>query len=497
MTVSRAASLGAITIALTMCDCTVGPDFQRPAAPTDTGYTPEPLATQTASVNMRGGSAQRFIAERDIPGDWWTLFRSPPLNRLIEESLRANPDLDAAQAALRQAQENVYAGEGALFPQASLSIQAEKERFSGATFGQPSTHATFGLVTPSLNISYAPDVFGGTRRQIESLAAQAEYQRFQLKATYLTLSSNVVVAAVQEASLRGQIAATADIIKDQAQALDLVRERFNLGGASQADVLSQEAQLAQTRATLPPLQKQLAQTRNQLTALAGRLPSHEASETFDLDSMHLPRDLPVSLPSRLVDQRPDVRAVEAQLHSASAEIGMATANQLPQFTITAALGTASSSFTNMFAPGTGVWSIAGGIAQTLFDAGTLLHKKRAAVAAFEQTAAQYRSTVIKACQNVADTLRALQADADALVAQAAAERAAFASLDLARRQYQLGAIDYLTLLNAQKTWQQARISRVQAEASRYADTAALFQALGGGWWHREDVAQVADNAKQP
>ena len=308
---------------------------------------------------------------------------------------------------------------------ASVS-RPRSERFSGATFGQPNTHAVFGLVTPTLNVSYAPDVFGGTRRQIESLAAQAEYQRFQLEATYLTLTSNVVVAAVQEASLRGQIAATQDIIKDQAQQLNLVRQRFNLGGASQADVLTQEAQLAQTRATLPPLQKQLAQTRNQLTALAGQLPSHETSETFDLDSMHLPQELPVSLPSQLVEQRPDVRAAEAQLHSASAEIGVATANQLPQFTITGALGTASTGFTNMFAPGTGVWSIAGGITQTLFDAGTLLHKKRAAVAAFEQTAAQYRSTVIKACQNVADALRALQSDADALVAQAAAERSAFA-----------------------------------------------------------------------
>jgi NodT family efflux transporter outer membrane factor (OMF) lipoprotein len=487
----------AITIVLAVGGCTVGPDFHRPQPSADTGYTPEPLATQTASVNTRAGLAQHFIPERDIPGDWWTLFHSAPLDRLIENALHANPDLDAAQAALREAQENVYAGEGALFPQASFSFQAEKERFSGATFGQPNTHAVFGLVTPSLNISYVPDVFGGTRRQIESLTAQADYQRFQLEATYLTLTSNVVVAAVQEASLRGQVAATEAIIKDQAQALNLVRQRFNLGGASQADVLTQEAQLAQTRATLPPLQKQLAQTRNRLTALAGQLPAHEVSQRFDLDNMHLPQDLPVSLPSQLVEQRPDVRAAEAQMHAASAEIGVATANQLPQFSITAMLGTASNSFTNMFAPGTGVWSIAGGVAQTLFDAGTLLHKNRAAVAAFEQTAAQYRSTVITACQNVADTLRALQADADALVAQAAAERSAAASLDLARKQYQLGAVDYLTLLNAQRTWQQARINLVQAEASRYADTAALFQALGGGWWHRADVAQVADNASRP
>ncbi|HEX4172365.1 MAG TPA: efflux transporter outer membrane subunit [Acetobacteraceae bacterium] len=484
-------------VLLLLGGCTVGPDFVRPAAPTDTGYTPEPLAVRTASARTRGGEAQHFLADRDIPGDWWTLFRSPPLNGLIDQALKANPDLDAAQAALRQAQENVYAEQGALFPQASLSFQATKERFSGASFGQPNNHVTFGLITPTLNISYAPDVFGGTRRQIESLTAQAEYQRFQLEATYLTLTSNVVVAAVQEASLRGQIDATQDIIRDQAQSLKLVRDRFNLGGASRADVLTQEAQLAQTRATLPPLQKQLAQTRNQLTALAGQLPAHELAEMFALDSMHLPRDLPVSLPSQLIEQRPDVRAAEAQLHAASAQIGVATANQLPQFSITGSLGTVSSNFTNMFAPGTGVWSIAGGITQTLFDAGTLLHRKRATVAAFEETAAQYRSTVIKACQNVADSLRALQSDADAMLAAAAAERSASASLDLARRQYQLGAIDYLTLLNAQRTWQQARISLVQAEANRYADTAALFQALGGGWWHRSDVApQVAENAKQ-
>jgi NodT family efflux transporter outer membrane factor (OMF) lipoprotein len=494
--VKREAGLGAIGMVLAIGGCAVGPDFHHPAAPTDTGYTPEPLATQTAAVKTRGGEMQRFVPAQDIPGEWWTLFHSQPLNHLIEQSLHANPDLDAAQAALREAQENVRAEQGTLFPQANVSLQAERQNLSGATFGEPNVHSTFSLVTPSLNISYAPDVFGGVRREIESLQAQAEYQRFQVEAAYLTLTSNVVVAAVQEASLRGQIAATQDIIRDQTQELNLVRQRFTLGGASQADVLQQEAQLQQTRATLPPLQKSLAQTRDQLTALAGQLPAHQVAETFDLNSMRLPDDLPVSLPSQLVEQRPDIAAAEAQLHAASAEIGVATANQLPQFTISAALGTAASSFTNMFAPGTGTWSIAGGIAQTLFDAGTLLHKKRAAVAAFEQTAAQYRSTVIRACQNVADTLRALQSDADAMVAQANAERAAAASLELARRQYQLGAIDYLTLLNAQRTWQQARISLVQAEANRYADTAALFQALGGGWWHRSDVT-VADATKQP
>ena len=497
MIVERLIGTAVITIAFALGGCAVGPDFKPPGPPKDTGYTPEPLAPKTASARTRGGEAQRFVSNRDIPGEWWTLFHSASLDRLVKRALQANPDLDAAQRALRQAEENVLAGEGALFPTAGASFQAERERITGAAFGQPSLHATLSLVTPTLNISYAPDVFGGTRRQIESLAAQAEYQSFQLEATYLTLTSNVVVAAVQEASLRSQIKATLDIIRDQSNELNLVRQKFVLGSASRADVLTQEAQLAQTRATLPPLENQLGQTRNQLAALSGQLPSRAVSETFDLDRLRLPQDLPLSLPSQLVEQRPDIRAAEAQLHSASAQIGVATANQLPQFSISAALGTQTTGFTNMFEPATGIWSIAGGVTQTLFDAGTLLHKKRAAVAGFEQTVAQYRSTVIKACQNVADTLRALQSDADALVAQTAAERSAAASLQLARSQYQLGAIDFLTLLNAQRTWQQARISLVQAEAARYTDTAALFQALGGGWWHRTDVAQNLPHEKQP
>lgn len=465
----------ASVLALTACE--VGPDFQRPAAPTDTSYAPTPI---------RAGN-QHLMVDRDIPGEWWQLFRSPPLDELVKNALAANPDLDAARAALRQAQENLYAGRGALFPTVSAGIQPERELLSGAEFGNPREHLTFSLVTSSLNVSYGVDVFGGTRRQLESLGAQVDYQRFELEAAYLTLTSNVVVAAIQEASLRGQIAATRDIIADQQHELDLVHNRFGLGAASRADELTQEAQLAQTKATLPPLEHQLAQTRDQLTALAGKMPSHEIAETFDLAALTLPVELPETIPSKLIDQRPDIRSAEAQLHAASAQIGVATAAQLPQFNIGASAGYLSTGITNMFDPTFGTWSIMGGVTQTLFDAGTLLHKKRAAVAAFDQIAAQYRSTVIKAAQNVADALHALQSDADALNAQNAAERSAFASLDLARRQYALGAIDYLTLLNAQRTWQQARINLVQAQAARYSDTAALFQALGGGWWNRSDV----------
>lgn len=474
----------ALSVSLTLGACAVGPDFHRPQAPETAGYTPEPLNAVTASAPTRGGEAQRFINDLDIPAQWWTLFGSEPLNALIEQALRQNPDLDAAQAALRQANENVRALEGTSWPSVGATFVPERERLDGAIIGEPQYKPTFTVVTASLNVSYVPDVFGGTRRQIESSAAHADYQRFEAEATYLTLTSSLVIAAVQEAALRGQIQATEEILGIEGRELGLLSERFRVGVISQAGVLSQQALLDQTRATLPPLQKELAQARNQLAALAGQLPSPGLSATFDLDSLRLPQELPVSLPSRLVEQRPDVRAAEAQLHSASAQIGVATSNQLPQFSITGALGTTATGFATL--PGTGVWSLAGSAAQSVFDAGTLLHRRRAAVAAYDQAAALYRGTVIRAFQNVANALRALQSDADTLAAEDAAERSAYASLELARHQFHAETTDSLTVLIAERAWQQARIGRVVAEGNRYADTAALFQALGGGWWRRED-----------
>lgn len=481
----------ALVVVLGIGGCAVGPDFHPPAAPKDAGYYRGALPVRTASSRVLAGGAQYFHSGADLTGEWWTLFHSEPLDRMIDDALRANPDLVAAQAALREANENVYAEQGAMFPSVDLSFQPERARISGAAFGQPGLNETLSLTTASVNVSYAPDVFGGTRRQIESLAAQADDQRFQLEATYLTLTSNLVVAAVQEASLRGQIQATRDIIQLQTQQLDVVQRQFELGGAAKSDVLSQQATLTATEATLPPLQKQLAQTRDQLAALLGRFPNQQPAARFELTSLRLPTDLPVSLPSQLVAQRPDIRAAEATLHATSADVGVAIANELPQFSITGQYGSESLGFSGLFTSATAIWTIAGGITQKLFDAGQLLHKKRAAVAAFDQAAAQYRSTVIKAFQNVADSLHALQSDADALRAQATAEQTAAASLDLAEDQYRLGAIAYLTLADAQRTYQQARINLVQAQANRFADTAALFQALGGGWWHRNDVSPNA------
>jgi len=471
--------------------CAVGPDFERPAAPDVAGYTSSPQIEQTASSDVVGGAAQRFVEGLDIPGQWWILFHSSAVNSLIEEALKNNPTLPAAEAALRQAWENLYAQQGAFFPTivASFSPSRNKTATGAVTPVAASGSPYYSLYTGQVTVSYAPDVFGGTRRQVESLTATAEFQRFQLEAAYLTLTSNVVAAAVQEASLRGQIAATEEIIKIQTDSLGILRKQFELGQVAGADVAAVEATLAQAQATLPPLQKQLAVQRDLLTALIGRLPSQQPAEKFELASLQLPRDLPVSLPSKLVDQRPDVRSAEAQLHAASAQIGVAIAATLPQFTLTANAGTASNMISQFITtPGTAFWSIGGNVAQTVFDAGTLLHKKRAADAAFDQAAAMYRSTVIAAFQNVADSLHALQSDADTLKAAHAAERSALKSLEIARRQLELGAIGYLGLLTAENTYNTALIALVQAQAARYADTAALFQALGGGWWNRHDVA---------
>jgi NodT family efflux transporter outer membrane factor (OMF) lipoprotein len=476
-----------LAIMTVVAGCTVGPDFARPDKPPVDGYTPEKLAPQTASSAGSGGAAQQFLQGQDIPGQWWVLFRSEELNVLINEALRANPDLMAAQATLRQANETVYAQQGSLFPKFNANGSAEQQRFSGATFGQPGASTVFGLTSASLSVSYNIDTFGGVRRQIESQVAQAEYQRFQLEATYLTLTSNVVVAAVNLASLQAQITATEGIIKLESDALGVVQRQFDLGGASRADVLLQEATLQQTRATLPPLQKQLAIQRNQLMTYLGRFPSQDAGESFQLAALHLPEELPLSLPSQLVEQRPDVRAAEAQLHAASANVGVAIANQLPQLSITGQYGLTSTGFSQLFQPGSVVWNLVGNILQPIFDGGTLEHQTRAARAALEASAAKYRSTVLQAFQDVANALRALQSDADALRVQVAAEQAARGSLDLSTQQYQFGAINYVSLLNAQQTYQTAVINRLKAQAARYSDTAALFQALGGGWWNRADV----------
>jgi NodT family efflux transporter outer membrane factor (OMF) lipoprotein len=405
---------------------------------------------------------------------------------LIARAERANPDIAAAQAALRQAHELYLAERGSLLPAVDGALTADRSRFATGSISNPtiSPTATYSLYTAQLTLTYAVDVFGLNRRSIESARAQEEASRFQLEAAYLTLSSNVVVTAIQEASLRGQLEATQRLRELQHHLTETVRSQQDLGVASHLDILMQETLEAQTAATLPPLQKQLAQTRDQLTALLGRLPSEEPAETFRLAAMSLPRDLPVSLPSRLIEQRPDVREAEANLHAASAQVGVAIASMLPQFTITADSGSSALTAGQLFRTGNGFWDVGATLTQTLFAGGTLWHRKRAADAALDAAGAHYRAAVIAACKEVADTLHALAADAEALNAALVAERNAAQALQLARQQRELGSISAVAVLAAEQSDLQAGLALVQAQASRYADTAALFQSVGGGWWNR-------------
>jgi NodT family efflux transporter outer membrane factor (OMF) lipoprotein len=481
----------AISGLLLIAGCAVGPNFKKPAAPNVSGYTP--LSTTSSTASVAGGEAQRFSEKIDIPGQWWALFHSKPLNDLIERSLKANPDIKAAQAALKVARENVLAQKGAFYPSITGSFSASRNKTSEELSPFTASGALYyNLYTHQVTVSYVPDVFGLNRRTVESLQAQAEQARFALVASHITLSSNVAAAAIQEASLRAQIDTTRQLIAINSNLVQVVRNQFAKHAATRADVAAQESQLAQTSATLPPLLKQLAQQHDLLAALSGGFPSQELTEKFELSNLQLPQKLPVSLPSQLVEQRPDVRQAEENMHSASAQIGVAVANRLPNFNLTADAGTMALTAAKIFSAGAGFWDLGASVTQPIFQGGTLLHKERAARAAYVQAAEQYRSAVVTAFQNVADTLNALQHDADALKAAATAADAAKVTLDLTRRQLETGGAgegNQLALLNAEQTYQQAVINLVQAQANRYADTAALFQVLGGGWWNRADFAK--------
>jgi NodT family efflux transporter outer membrane factor (OMF) lipoprotein len=465
-----------------LAGCAVGPDYRRPDAPTSTEYTAAPQADSGTD-----GQTQRLVRSMDIPGQWWTLFRSAPLDALIDDALKHNPDVEAARAALQVAQENAYAERGAYFPSVSAGFNPTRQKNAGDVASALTSDANlYSLTTAQVSVSYAPDLWGGTRRQVESALAQAQAQRFQLEATYLTLTSNLVNAAIEEASLRAQIDTTLQMIEMQTTVLTTLRRQQALGDVDEATVAAQVTVLEETRQALPPLRKQLNQQRDLLAALTGRMPDERIDAQFELDGLQLPAELPLSLPAQLVEQRPDVRASEAELHAASAAIGVAIADRLPNVQLDASLGSASERTSSLFTAGTGFWSIGAGVTQPLFDAGALKHKQRAAEAGYRQAAAQYRSTVIAAAQNVADVLHAIQADAQALAAAERAERAAMRSLQIARKQLALGDISQSSLLIAELAWRQAGLTLIQARAARFADTVALFQALGGGWWNRAE-----------
>ena len=411
------------------------------------------------------------------------------LNNLVTTGLANSPNVAAAKAALLEAQENLNAQiDTSFYPSISGQLSGERERSSGASFGSTSPSSVFNLYNASINVSYTLDAFGGARRQVEALRAQTDYEWYELEAADLALTSNIVTTAITIASLRAQIQTTEELIKLQQDQLVIVQKQFQLGGASSADVFSQQSRVAATQATLPPLQQTLAKNFHALAVLVGELPSESQLPNFDLNKLSLPTQLPISVPSLLVRQRPDIRASEELLHEASAQVGVATANLYPQITLTGSYGGQSVELPTLLSPINAAWNYGGSLLQPIYNAGSLLAKKRAAVDAYNQAAAQYKQTVLQGFQNVADTLRALENDAKTLRAQEQAEMSAHKTLILTEGQFRLGGVSYLSLLNAQRQYQQARINRIQAQAARYTDTAALFQALGGGWWNNKEMA---------
>lgn len=481
----QARLLGAVSLLAILAGCAVGPDFRKPDAPAVSGYTAAPLSDPAGTPGVVAGDSQHFVEAADVSGDWWTRFRSPALNALIEQSLKNNPDLKVAEATLRQAHESAAAQNGAFYPQVSAQFAASHQKQPMTLAPVPDNNSfQYDLFTPQLAISYAPDIWGLNHRTTESFEAQADAARYQMLAIYTTLVNNVIATAVEEAATRAQIDSTNRMIAAEKKSLDILQYQKNKGYASGMDLAAQASALATTEATLPPLIKQEAQLHDRLAVLIGKFPAEAPPETLKLSDLSLPADLPVSLPAALVSQRPDVMQAESNLHAASAQIGIAVANRLPNLTLSGNAGSTALALNQLFQPGTEFWTVAAGLTAPIFDGGTLRHQERAARAAFDASAAQYRSTLLGAFQNVADTMVALQQDAAAVKAASAADIAAKTTLEIAERQLRDGYANTLGLLSAQQAYQEAEIALFAAQSTRFADTAALFQALGGGWWHR-------------
>lgn len=475
---------GSFLLSVTMlAGCAVGPDFERPKLDADAGY----LGTGDAKIGGAGGVAIAYGAE--VPGRWWELFRNRELDALMKQAVEQNPNIDAARAALKQANEQALSASGSFFPSLSLSGSATQTDVpaNGQKIGVYSVFAA----TPA--VSYPLDLFGGTRRSVEAARASAEAQAFTSEATYLTVTANLARAVIQEASYREQIAASRDVIASYKELLGVLGNQVSVGTSNRADLLQQQAALAQAEASLPALEKALAIQQNTIAALVGDFPNQYATRKFRISGLGMPHSLPLSVPSALVNQRPDVRAAEAKVHAAAANIGVATAAMLPQVTLTASLPSTARDIGDLFASSTSGWSLAASLAQPIFKGGQLLHNKRATDAAYDAALASYRGVVLDAFKDVANALRSLQHDRQALAGYLAAEKAAKDSLDLSQTLFKAGTVAYTSVLSAQTTYQSARLNRASAEASRYLDAVALFEALGGGWWNRPDnLASLAN-----
>lgn len=466
--------------------CAVGPDFERPAPPPVAAYTPP-------ADNASASGAQPRLTDADIPVQWWRLFRSAALDALVRQALDASPTLEQARARLRQAGEDLNAETGGrLLPAVDANLSATRQKVDPSAYGVPVAEqpAPFTLYNASIDVSYTVDVFGGNRRALEGLAAQVDYQSHELQAARMTLAANVVTTAIRQADLAGRLADTRELLLAQQRQRDIMAQRLRAGGIAEADLRNQELLLAQTEASVPPLEYQLAQAHHQLATYLGQPPAAWQAPPLRLADLTLPAEIPTGVPSALTRQRPDILAAEALLHQASAQIGVATANQYPQFTLTASFGSQRTRAGDV-GDGVNVWNLGLGLAQPLFRGGELRARTRSAQAAYEAAAAAYRQTVLDGFRQVADALRALQSDARAYDAYDTAWRRADDAARIARDRYQAGGISHLDVLDSQRQLLQTRIARGAADAARYADTAALLQALGGGWWNTPPADPVA------
>ena len=482
----------ATACSLALSACALSPPYHVPAPPAVQRYTAAPVPSQTVAAPGVGGAAQSFAYGKETPAQWWQLYDSAELDRLVALAFRQSPTLAAAMAKLRQAQAITRANEGIFYPQVNGNLSATRQKNSTASYSGRGSGNIFSVYNGNISVTYYPDFFGVNRLIYQGSQAQEDFQRYELQAARLTLAGNVVSAYLGAAATEAQIGATRAIVHGQQNLLDLVRTQYQVGAAPYLNVVNQEAQLASAQATLPPLEQSLSVYQHQLAVLAGEFPADFALRPDDLDKLKLPLRIPVSLPSELVRQRPDIRAAEAQLRYANAQIGVAVAQMYPTLSLTGTFGQNSLSVSKFLDSTSNIWSLAANLAAPIFRGGTLEAEKQAAKAAYDATLAQYQQTVLGAFQQVADALRALEHDAQTLSAQARALQAAQQALELAQTSYRAGALDYLSLLTAQVQYQTARIAYVRAQAQRYQDTSALFLALGGDW--REPAAAHAAGA---
>jgi NodT family efflux transporter outer membrane factor (OMF) lipoprotein len=462
--------LAAVTCALQVSGCAVGPDFTPPATP----------QVRLSLVGTKGQSPA-YVEGLAIPQRWWELFHCPALDAVVARAIAANPDLAAARATLRMADANLAAARGGLFPQVEASAGASRQKPGVAQTGPSGSTTPYSVTSGQVSVSYALDVFGGGRRRVESFAAQAEAQYFEVEAAYLTLTSKIALAAITEASLRDQIRAAGTSVSVGRDVLQILKQQTEVSEATRVDVSAQDVALSQFEQSQQSLKKRLALGRNQLAAFAGGLAGEGLSEAFEYSCLKLPHALPLALPSQIVRNRPDVRAAEANVHAATAEVGVALANRLPQFSITASGGVSAVTAALAASPAAFFWSLAGSASQVLFDGMTLAERQRAAEAGLDRAVALYRSTVVTAFQTIADVLQSMEADRKALRVAHRGLTAAKVNLDLTRKLLAQRLASSVQVLNAQQLFAQASAAHAEAKAALHGDVVMLFQALGGGW----------------